>query len=209
MVLLHFVNKALTLCGLLWGMYQSFKVLKLRGHHSKFDFDDDDGGDAATEEDRAGLAECRRMGTDMLMYWVVLSLIALYDQYLELFVFWLPFYDEAKCVFLFCLLVPQLRLPRYIYEVLLMPIVASRVLPAVNRLTPVAMTRLSALGRGLQESVLHLTARGVPDSELKAWEGALRKQLAATRAERTRRLTGSAGGSDGGPAALGAAMAGR
>lgn len=56
----------------------------------------------------------------LLLLWkhdrVVLAVTAVFEQYVELFVSWFPFYYLFKCMFLGLLLVPNTKVRRLIYE---------------------------------------------------------------------------------------------
>uniref|UniRef100_A0A7S1G3Q7 HVA22-like protein n=1 Tax=Bicosoecida sp. CB-2014 TaxID=1486930 RepID=A0A7S1G3Q7_9STRA len=208
MVLLVLVDKVLTAAALLWGMYQSFKVLKLehddeREHHRggggagagagvrAGDGDDDDEGGPGFGDDSEGV-EVRRRGEEMLMYWVFFALLAIYDRYLEIFFYWLPFYYEAKVLFLVLFLVPYFGMPRYVFTTFLQPFMKTHVTRWVAEASPWVRTKLARFARLTQEAIFGLTRRSVPADELRQWEGSLRTQLAAARAERQRRMTGGA-----------------
>jgi TB2/DP1, HVA22 family len=58
----------------------------------------------------------------MLQYWSVLSAIYIYDQYVEFFFNWLPFYYEFKVIILVWLLHPKLHGPITLFDQLLHPL---------------------------------------------------------------------------------------
>lgn len=116
-----------SVAALFWGMYSSFKVLKLDHDHDKHVVDaklgvgarERDGGRearaaagpravqvAAEDYDDDEGQEAMRRGEESLMYWVFLALLSLYNKYFEILFFWLPFYYEAKVLFLCLFMVP-------------------------------------------------------------------------------------------------------
>lgn len=50
-----------------------------------------------------------KSGSYMLMFWTVLSFLAIHEQFTEGLVSWLPLYYPIKCAMLVGLLLPQLR----------------------------------------------------------------------------------------------------
>jgi len=64
--------------------------------------------------------------TSWLIYWVIYSVFALLEAVLDIFVFWIPFYYEAKLICLLALQFPQLKLPLTIYNAYVRPFLKQR-----------------------------------------------------------------------------------
>jgi len=64
--------------------------------------------------------------TMWLIYWVIYSVFALFEAVLDMFVFWIPFYYEAKLLCLLLLQFPQLKLSLTIYNSYVRPFLKQR-----------------------------------------------------------------------------------
>eukprot|EP00027_Filamoeba_sp_ATCC50430_P008903 CAMPEP_0168555640 /NCGR_PEP_ID=MMETSP0413-20121227/8449_1 /TAXON_ID=136452 /ORGANISM="Filamoeba nolandi, Strain NC-AS-23-1" /LENGTH=154 /DNA_ID=CAMNT_0008586517 /DNA_START=39 /DNA_END=503 /DNA_ORIENTATION=- len=62
--------------------------------------------------------------TQWLMYWVVFSLLSLFETFGDLIIFWLPFYYEIKLIALVLLQIPQLKLTVGLYQGFIKPFLA-------------------------------------------------------------------------------------
>ncbi|KAL1833797.1 hypothetical protein DCAR_0103919 [Daucus carota subsp. sativus] len=55
-------------------------------------------------------------------YWILVALLTVCERFVDVFVSWLPLYDEAKLVFIIYLWHPKTRGAEYIYENILRPV---------------------------------------------------------------------------------------
>jgi receptor expression-enhancing protein 1/2/3/4 len=56
-----------------------------------------------------------------MMHWIVMALFQLLETFSDVFLSWLPFYYEAKCIFVFWLLSPMTRGSSILYKKFIHP----------------------------------------------------------------------------------------
>ncbi|KAF1329871.1 Tb2/dp1/hva22-related protein, partial [Globisporangium splendens] len=92
-MLFYLLSEGLTYLSLFSGVYESLKVL------------------SRAEKGVETSTLCR-----ILEFWVVLAAMTVFEQYVELFVSWFPFYYLFKCAFLGLLLVPNTKFTHVLYD---------------------------------------------------------------------------------------------
>lgn len=180
----------LSLLGLFWGAYQSYKVLKPK-------VEDEDivpigGKEPANQNTQQQNKTYKRRrtlirfadaydsvaGNRMLYFWAVLSALNVYEQSpLESFVqFFIPFYYEIKFIILIALFLPNSSAPQFFFERILQPLVSTSIYFLEVRILPIVSALLRALYTRLLPTLFKRIAPLLHPSELHAWEKELRKR---------------------------------
>lgn len=122
--------RGLGLVGALSFSWKSFKVLKTRGQVSAeiASMLALSGGSCAGEEAEESLLNLRLEGhlakkemAEILKFWSVFAFLQLYEYYVEIFVFWVPFYYTVKFALLLWMVLPQSRGASVLFESIVEP----------------------------------------------------------------------------------------
>ncbi|KAG9399276.1 hypothetical protein AC1031_012230 [Aphanomyces cochlioides] len=149
---LYVLSEGLTLFGLLSGAYQSLKALRRQERHS----------------------DCHKV----LKFWTVLGSIILFEQYVEGFIAWLPFYYWIKCSVVGALLLPKAQLHVVAFESIVLPLI-DHVDAYYRDTTKPELLRLGGMyGQWLHQAVMQIALPTLSDTELDKLERDLKQRLA-------------------------------
>eukprot|EP01138_Halocafeteria_seosinensis_P003970 gb/GECG01004059.1/.p1 GENE.gb/GECG01004059.1/~~gb/GECG01004059.1/.p1 ORF type:complete len:168 (+),score=11.61 gb/GECG01004059.1/:1-504(+) len=161
MAVTAYICRVLTVAGLLWGSYRSFKVLK--------------NWDA-------------QKGNALLRLWVVMSFQSLYEQWAEMLVDWLPLYYELKCALLLWLLFPESNAPHVLFDSFVTPAVQFLSFQYDRKLSPTMHNTVIRACHKIERILFLLVVDGLGVRELKKWEHGLREQNSSCLSEMHRRV---------------------
>lgn len=127
-------------------------------------------------------------GQRMLQYWTALSALFLYEQSLEVFISWLPFYYEMKTCLLIWLIVPHSNAPGWLYVSVISPTVANLSRHWSSKLRPKMARLLFKVVPQLQLKATRAFYSLLSQEEQGAWRSLLYRQQSDVRMEKNRRL---------------------
>jgi len=168
------LSKVLALAGLGHGVYASFKTLRLKNRVAQ-----------------------AKAGANLLMFWTILSCLSIHEQFTEALVSWLPMYYVLKCGLLGGLILPQIKLPRWVFKRLLVPTVNASKTYFKASVWPRIGDRLSSIARVVHVGGVTMYLEHLDEQELHAWEADIQQLLVAVQAERSARRGPDAAAGDG------------
>jgi receptor expression-enhancing protein 5/6 len=148
MIMFFFARPLCMLAGLLYPAYKSFKALET----------------PAPEDDR-----------QWLTYWVIMAFFTFIEYFADSFLFWLPFYYEAKLAFILWLQLPQFNGARWLYETHLQPMLKQHEAHIDEHIASVGATARQAFKRVSQkgmEAVTQAISQGAQQALSAAASGA-------------------------------------
>ncbi|KAE9033696.1 hypothetical protein PR001_g10051 [Phytophthora rubi] len=156
----YLLSEGLTCVGVCSGAYESLKVLSRV----------EKGVDTAT------LAS-------VLEFWIVLAAAAIFQQYLEFFISWFPFYYLFKCILLGLLLTPSKQFPHLLFEGFIRPAVVLLKCELDTNVLPVVESLIMTHGHWFNKKLLARSLQLSSEDELLVLERDLQEKLTQVRDE--------------------------
>ncbi|KAG7383969.1 hypothetical protein PHYBOEH_009710 [Phytophthora boehmeriae] len=156
----YLLSEGLTCVGIFSGAYESLKVLSRV----------DKGVDTDT------LAA-------VLEFWIVLAAAAIFEQYLEFFISWFPFYYLFKSVLFGLLLTPNKHFPHVLFEGVIRPAVVNTKRELDANVVPMIESLVIKHGHWFNQKLLARSLQLARDDELLQLERDLQLQLTHVRDE--------------------------
>ncbi|KAL4140171.1 hypothetical protein PRNP1_015242 [Phytophthora ramorum] len=156
----YLLSEGLTCVGIFSGAYESLKVLSRV----------EKGVDTAT------LAA-------VLEFWIVLAAAAIFEQYLEFFISWFPFYYLFKCVLLGLLLTPNKQFPHLLFEGFIRPAVEVIKRELDTHIVPIIESLVIKHGHWFNQKLLERSLQLSSEGELLELERDLQGKLTQVRVE--------------------------
>ncbi|EQC26578.1 hypothetical protein SDRG_15608 [Saprolegnia diclina VS20] len=128
---------------------------------------------------RDGADRAKSQGhTCVLKLWAVLGSLILYQQYVEVFLSWFPFYYWAKCVLLIALLTPKTNVPSLAFEAVVVPLVEAAEVAFDSRVKPALVQLAARHGHWLHCAAMQVALPSLADAELEKLATELQRRLA-------------------------------
>ncbi|KAG6606455.1 receptor expression-enhancing protein 5-like [Phytophthora cinnamomi] len=156
----YLLSEGLTCVGICSGAYESLKVLSRV----------EKGVDTAT------LAF-------VLEFWIVLAAAAIFQQYLEFFISWFPFYYLFKCILLGLLLTPNKHFPHLLFEGFIRPAVMTFKRELDTNVLPIVESLVMKHGHWFNKTLLAHSLQLSSEDELLELERDLQEKLTQVRDE--------------------------
>ncbi|KAF4033832.1 TB2/DP1 HVA22 family protein [Phytophthora infestans] len=150
----YLLSEGLTCVGIISGAYESLKVLSRV----------DKGVDTDT------LAA-------VLELWIVLAAAAIFQQYIELFISWFPFYYLFKCVLLGLLLTPNKHFTHLFFEGFIHPAVVTIKYKLDTNVLPIIESLVIKYGHWFNKTLLARSIHLLSEKELLQLERDLQEKL--------------------------------
>ncbi|OWZ15040.1 Receptor expression-enhancing protein 5-like isoform X2 [Phytophthora megakarya] len=154
----YLLSEGLTCVGIFSGAYESLKVL------SRVE---------------------KGVDTDILAavleLWIVLAATAIFEQYIEFFISWFPFYYLFKCVLLGLLLTPTTQFPHLLFEGFIRPAIVTIKLKLDTNVLPIVESLVMKHGHWFNQKLLARSLQLSSKDELLELERNLQDKLTQIR----------------------------
>ena len=125
----------------------------------------------------------------MMKYWVMYSILTLYDMSIDPFVSWLPFYDYIKLVLLLYMLIPQSNGATILYDSFADPFLKKQEEKFATKVWPKIRGNLLSTTDALHQGMVKQCITQIDPKELERLSIATEKTIDMLRLEKLRRRT--------------------